>query len=109
MVRLFRGHFSVRVSNGLPYFRSTMAVDRGLKHTVPVLVGGSLISFGNGKHGQLGIGTNHDEQHPVSVEIDHEFDYPAPDDDDCQVVFFVSAGLSHTACVTEKGHVLTWG
>ena len=86
-----------------------MAVACAQKHTVAVLVGGRLMSFANGKHGQLGIGTNHDEQHPVSVEIDHEFDYPAPDDDDCQVVFFVSAGLSHTACVTEKGHVLTWG
>ena len=52
---------------------------------------------------------NNDEQHPVSVEIDDEFDYPALDVNDCEVVSVVSAGLSHTAFVTEKGHVLTWG
>ena len=57
-----------------------MAVACAQKHTVAVLVGGRLMSFANGKHGQFGIGMNHDEQRLVSVEIQHQFDYPEPHD-----------------------------
>jgi len=79
-----------------------MAVACGYKFTAVVSDQGDLWAFGEGAHGQLGLGTNANQLLPACVGgADEVFDGKA--------VVMVAAGRRHTACVTAKGTLWTWG
>jgi len=79
-----------------------MAVACGEGFTAVVMERGDLWSFGEGASGQLGLGTDADRLLPACVGLaDEVFDGEA--------VVMVAAGDRHTACVTAKGTLWTWG
>jgi len=79
-----------------------MSVACGYGFTAVVREQGDLCAFGKGYLGQLGLGTNADELLPACVGgADEVFDGEA--------VVMVAAGYEHTACVTAKGTVWSWG
>jgi len=79
-----------------------MAVACGEGFTAVVREQGDLWTFGNGEHGRLGLGTVADQLLPALVGgADEVFDGEG--------VVMVAAGLRHTACVTAKGTLWTWG
>jgi len=84
-----------------------MAVACGDGFTAVVMEKGDLWSFGKGRSGQLGVGTDAHQLLPASVDgADEVFDGEA--------VVTVAAGFEaaefmHTACVTAKGTLWTWG
>ena len=58
-----------------------------------------VFSWGDGKHGKLGHGENHEPQlFPSKIDFFDSID-----------VASVSCGTDHTAAVTEAGEVYTWG
>jgi len=79
-----------------------MAVACGEGFTAVVMEKGDLWSFGQGMYGQLGLGTHARQTLPALVGgADEVFDGEA--------VVVVAAGRMHTACVTAKGTLWTWG
>jgi len=79
-----------------------MAVACGDWFTAVVMEKGDLWSFGEGASGQLGLGTEVDQLLPACVGgADEVFGG--------QAVVMVAAGQDHTACVTAKGTLWTWG
>jgi len=79
-----------------------MAVACGEGFTAMVMEKGNLWSFGKGEDGRLGLGSDADQLLPAFVGgADEMFDGEA--------VVMVAAGHQHTACVTEKGSLWTWG
>ena len=79
-----------------------MAVACGDGFTAVVMEKGDLWSFGKGRSGQLGVGTDVHQLLPACVGgSDEVFDGEA--------VVVVAAGYQHTACVTAKGTLWTWG
>jgi len=79
-----------------------MAVACGKRFTAVVSEQGDLWAFGEGTDGQLGLGMHADQVLPALVGgADEVFDGEA--------VVIVAAGRKHTACVTAKGTVWTWG
>jgi len=79
-----------------------MAVACGRGFTALVLEKGDLWSFGKGASGQLGLGTGADKLLPACLGgADEVFDGEA--------VVMVAAVREHTACVTAKGTLWTWG
>eukprot|EP00277_Geminigera_cryophila_P047295 CAMPEP_0173075624 /NCGR_PEP_ID=MMETSP1102-20130122/11796_1 /TAXON_ID=49646 /ORGANISM="Geminigera sp., Strain Caron Lab Isolate" /LENGTH=461 /DNA_ID=CAMNT_0013945065 /DNA_START=123 /DNA_END=1508 /DNA_ORIENTATION=+ len=79
-----------------------MAVACGEGFTAVVMEKGDLWSFGEGESGELGLGTATDQLLPASVGV-------ADDLFDGETVVMVAAGTGHTACVTAKGTLWTWG
>jgi len=79
-----------------------MAVACGEGFTALVAERGDLWAFGKTDCGQLGLGTDAYQLQPVFVGgADKVFDGEA--------VVMVSAGTKHTACVTAKGTLWSWG
>ena len=79
---------------------SVEAVACGAHHTALVTDRGTLHTFGRGERGQLGIGTCDDVLQPVLLK-----DFTSKS----RVVTRVAACGSHTAAVTARGEVFTWG
>jgi len=79
-----------------------MALACGFGFTVTVTEKGDLWAFGTGNNGVLGLGTDVDQLLPACVG-------GADDVFDGEAVVMVAAGLHHTACVTAKGTLWTWG
>jgi alpha-tubulin suppressor-like RCC1 family protein len=74
------------------------AVATGCSHTVVLTASGAVFTFGSGKLGQLGHGNLQRQLSPMRVEAlaGHR-------------VVHITAGRSHTAVLTDKGVVLTFG
>jgi len=70
-----------------------MAVACVADFTIALTEDGDVWSFGEGEHGQLGLGTTHAGGRDVFKEP----------------VVLVAAGTAHAACVTSKGVLYTWG
>lgn len=69
----------------------------GDTHTLIVLEGGRMLSFGRGTNGQLGVGGSKDSLVPVEVER-----LASP-------VSGVACGAEHSLCVTTDGTAYAWG
>ncbi|MCL1808830.1 MAG: hypothetical protein FWG42_03565, partial [Clostridiales bacterium] len=67
-------------------------------HTVALKTDGSLWTWGNNHHGQLGDGTADDEKHTTPIRIGTATDWVA-----------VSAGCAHTVALKSDGSLWTWG
>lgn len=75
-------------------------VSCGGHHTMAVTNAGSVFTFGEGPHGQLGHGDRNHRSFPTEI--------PATRFGQAQVIF-VAAGYIHSGVVTSKGGVWTWG
>jgi len=84
-----------------------MAVAMGRNYTLIVTETGTVFSCGQNRYGQLGLGSEADEQSqqmlPVPIKL-----FNAHDGEDEDAVM-VSAKSHHSACVTRQGSVWTWG
>jgi alpha-tubulin suppressor-like RCC1 family protein len=70
----------------------------GDQHTLVLLHGGQLLSFGRNQNGQLGNGTTSDcvearKVHGLAAEC----------------ITGVACGAEHSLCLTESGKVFAWG
>ena len=77
-----------------------VAVSAGHHHGACIDVEGSLYSWGDNSHGQLGIlldGSKHSGRWPLKVQIGAER------------VAQVSCGGAHTVCITQWGSLHSWG
>jgi len=79
-----------------------MAVACGESFTTVVAEQGDVWAFGRGDHGQLGLGTDEDQLLPALVG-------KGGDVYDGEAVVLIAAGFAHTACVTAKGTLWSWG
>ena len=73
-------------------------VSAGLEHTVCVTASGTMLSWGRGLYGRLGLGDTNDRAQPVMV----------PSALATRTVSQVSAGANHTMCVTACGLAFSW-
>ncbi|CAM9243477.1 unnamed protein product [Chrysoparadoxa australica] len=98
--------------NGIPYPSPTLLTMRiplpciqiacGKKHTLALLEGGFVTSFGCGYFGQLGHGDNISYKDPCLIL---RLDPQRIDDKAVQV----SAGAFHSAALMESGRIFQWG
>jgi hypothetical protein len=72
----------------------------GHHHTLIVTEEGTVWTFGDGRHGRLGLNDEDDRLLPTRVD---------PERFAGAQVATVAAGLSHSAAVTEGGALFTWG
>jgi len=73
-------------------------VDVGNCYSACIDAEGALYTWGHGRNGKLGHGHMYDTNTPTRVE------------DLCNTkVAQVATGAAHTACITEKGALFTWG
>jgi alpha-tubulin suppressor-like RCC1 family protein len=81
--------------------KDIVKVDCGVDYTMCIDKNGKLYSWGSNRYGQLGItGTNtYKVNKPVNITLPHGIS---------QVTDF-SCGEEHSAFLTEKGEVFTWG
>ena len=73
-------------------------VSAGEQHSMALLGGGAVLTFGNGQYGRLGHGDSQDQSLPKAVEALRG-----------KEVVQVSAGRLHSAVLLEGGAVLTFG
>ena len=78
--------------------KKVSAVACGDTHTLVILEGGRLMSFGRNQNGQLGNGDINDCYQPQDVAALEN-----------TVVTRVACGAEHSACCTEDGKVYSWG
>lgn len=78
--------------------RKVTSVACGDTHTLVVLEGGRLMSFGRNQNGQLGNGSTNDCYEPQEVGALS-----------AERVTRVACGAEHSACCTENGNVYSWG
>ena len=74
-------------------------VSAGLEHTVCMTVSGTMLSWGRGLYGRLGQADSNDRAQPTLVQSALA----------AQTISQVSAGASHTMCVTACGLAFSWG
>ncbi|KAH3765810.1 cell wall anchor protein [Pelomyxa schiedti] len=79
--------------------KTVKSIACGLSHTIALLEGGGLLSWGCNQHGQLGVGDFRDRDIPVSVSFTHL---------ECNVTE-VSCGKYHTLALMGNGDVYSWG
>eukprot|EP00605_Chrysophyceae_sp_TOSAG23-4_P001241 GSChrysophyteH1.ASY1.ANO1.1352.1 assembled CDS len=72
--------------------------DVGLQHCIAV-ADGNVYTWGKGNRGQLGDGKGDTSTELVQPKIEEIHGSPTQ----------VTAGFAHSACLTDKGHVLLWG
>lgn len=75
-----------------------MAVSGGLQHSAAISDTGQLYTWGKGIHGRLGHDNEHDYRRPTLVEALA-----------AKRVTRVSCGAYHTAAITSRGEMWTWG
>ncbi|KAH9128380.1 hypothetical protein AeMF1_001448 [Aphanomyces euteiches] len=79
-----------------PLAVSIRQVACGEEHTLLLTTSGTILSFGNGRAGQLGLGTYCNCSEPSLVPLDH-------------VVVQIACGMNHSGAVSDGGEVFTWG
>jgi len=67
-------------------------------HTLALAEGGEIYAWGNGKHGQLGLGARHPELSPRRVDALA-----------AQRVIGIACGDFHSLALTSANEVYTWG
>lgn len=77
---------------------NVVTVECGQYHTLALTNQGSVLAWGWGVHGQLGLGTIEDERTPVYIHTLKE-----------HVIVDIAAGHSHSLALTDKGHVYSFG
>lgn len=80
------------------YDHRITAVSLGLWHSLALSEDGAIFSWGNATYGQLGHGTTEQALYPKQIMALSS----------CKVVQ-ISAGSTHSACITSKGEVFVWG
>jgi alpha-tubulin suppressor-like RCC1 family protein len=78
--------------------RKVTAVACGDTHTLVILDGGRLVSFGRNQNGQLGNASTNDCYEPQEVRVVGG-----------EWVTMVACGAEHSACCTRDGKVYSWG
>ena len=78
--------------------RRVASVAAGADHSLALVDGGSVYSFGSGASGKLGHGDAHFQWLPRKVEALA-----------CERAVAVAAGESHSLCVLRDGRVFGWG
>ncbi len=78
--------------------KKVTAVSLGNYHSAAITEDGSLYTWGNNEHGQLGDGTTEERYTPTKITIDGG-----------KKVIAVSLGGGHSAAITEDGSLYTWG
>lgn len=78
--------------------RACTAISAGARHVVMMTRFGSVLSWGDNKYGQLGVGDSLVRVLPTYVEV--------PEDD---AVRSVAAGLRNSAATTTSGKLFGWG
>lgn len=100
---LARKHNMLSTPHLVDYFVNYRVVVKqlacGQYHTACIGANGALYTWGNGRHGQLGHGARLDERYPRQVEVDK----------DIGKFHQVACGDRHTATITEKRAVVTFG
>ncbi len=80
--------------------RRVVEVAAGDNHSLCLLDGGEMTSFGFGQYGQLGHGSASNESEPKSIAFFTNSH---------RIVKQIAAGQSHSICLTAEGSVFTWG
>ncbi|XP_072935158.1 probable E3 ubiquitin-protein ligase HERC2 [Epargyreus clarus] len=75
-----------------------VAVHSGGKHALALTADGKVYSWGEGEDGKLGHGNR------LSLEIPRLIETLSS-----EIVVGIACGSAHSACVTAKGHLYTWG
>ena len=76
----------------------------GSRHSMAIDENGDLYTWGEGRCGQLGRGKERSTIYPTKVEFFDDENNPM------QVKIKVaSAGVGHSACITENNELFTWG
>lgn len=75
-----------------------VAVNSGGKHCIALSADGEVFSWGEGEDGKLGHGNRDSYDRPKLIESLSGLG-----------VIDVACGSAHSACITNQGHVLTWG
>jgi hypothetical protein len=75
-------------------------VSTGSKHTVALTSSGNVYTWGLGRNGRLGHGTEQNQRCPRRIHSLREFDYNISD---------ISAGAGHTVVCTKNGRTYTFG
>lgn len=70
----------------------------GATHTAAITSDGALYTWGNGRHGRLGLGTDANQTSPSLVEVLRD-----------EKVTQVATGEAHMIALTESGKVFAWG
>eukprot|EP00002_Diphylleia_rotans_P007162 TRINITY_DN1666_c0_g1_i3.p1 TRINITY_DN1666_c0_g1~~TRINITY_DN1666_c0_g1_i3.p1 ORF type:complete len:403 (+),score=74.74 TRINITY_DN1666_c0_g1_i3:72-1280(+) len=78
--------------------KNVVQVSCGSYHSAAITASGELYTWGRGAHGQLGHGATADQSHPTLVETLKD-----------KKIVRVSCGSNHTAVVTDKGELYTFG
>jgi len=78
--------------------REVRSLACGYLHTLCTTNTGQLFSWGGNRHGQLGHGSSTSELLPRQVAMFESSKIKA-----------IACGWFHTACITEEGHLYTWG
>ena len=82
-------------------------------HTLLLLEGNILLSFGNNDHGQLGRQQKPLQEKNLSAHLKNckevIVDYCQVTIEDDYVIATIAAGWSHCAATTNNGHIITWG
>jgi len=78
--------------------KEVQLVSCGYLHTMAVTTDGQLYTWGGNRHGQLGHGSTSNELLPREVASLEG-----------KNVKLISCGYFHSACVTDEGHIYTWG
>ncbi|KAA0247303.1 MAG: hypothetical protein EDM77_15450 [Candidatus Jettenia sp. AMX1] len=85
------------ITTRIPIFASTiLQVSGGSFHSIALKSDGTVLTWGQNMHGQLGDGTNTDRKIPVQVK-------------DLNNVTAIAGGAWHSVALTSDGTVWTWG
>eukprot|EP01022_Parablepharisma_sp_SALTPOND_P019911 TRINITY_DN348_c0_g1_i1.p1 TRINITY_DN348_c0_g1~~TRINITY_DN348_c0_g1_i1.p1 ORF type:complete len:1251 (-),score=130.51 TRINITY_DN348_c0_g1_i1:17517-21269(-) len=78
--------------------RKAKMVAAGRDHSMCLTTHNEIFTWGNGIKGKLGHGNESEQKYPKEITIIHQ-----------HTPIFISAGDSHSACVTASGKLFTWG
>lgn len=74
----------------------------GSQHVLAITKDGTLVSWGKGLHGRLGHGNDMSQLYPTKVNF-------FTSEKEALRVILIAAGDQHSACVTNKKEIYTWG
>ena len=81
---------------------TVIAITVGMFHTATITSEGRVFTWGSNGHGQLGDGTITNRNTPTEITSNFYLDAG-------ETVMEITAGDYHTAAITSKGRVFTWG
>ncbi len=90
----------IPAQDGATFVQISCSVGEHHGHTLALTDSGSVFAWGDGYKGKLGLGDQEFRYTPTAIPREHFSG---------ECVTQVSAGGIHSACVSEAGHVFTWG